>query len=124
MIKQFQSLLYRLLAVVAMAAFVVTVADADTFDNTLMNYQDAQLQASQAPSDLYMMADVVAGRPLMAAGTIFSSALFVVSLPFSILGGNVGDAGQKMVVDPVNATFFRCLGCTSNNDQVYASSVG
>jgi hypothetical protein len=36
----------------------------------------------------------------------------VLSLPFSVAGGNVEEAGQNMVVTPFKATVTRCLGCT------------
>jgi len=31
-------------------------------------------------------------------------------LPFSLLGGNVVEAGKALVVEPVKFTFFRPLG--------------
>ena len=57
-----------------------------------------------------MAADMVFLRPLGLVSTVLGSALFVVSLPFSLLGGNTGDAAQKMVVDPAKYTFNRPLG--------------
>jgi hypothetical protein len=38
------------------------------------------------------------------------SVVFVLSLPFSALGGNVGEAADKLVVDPARYTFVRPLG--------------
>lgn len=58
-----------------------------------------------------MVADVLVARPLGVVFTVVGSALFVVSLPFSALGGNVGAAAQALVVKPVRETFVRCLGC-------------
>jgi hypothetical protein len=57
-----------------------------------------------------MAADTVLLRPLGLVSTVLGSALFVVSLPFSLLGGNTGDAAQKLVVDPAKYTFNRPLG--------------
>jgi len=42
---------------------------------------------------------------------VIGAGVFVVSLPFTALGGGVGDAGQALVVDPAKAAFVRCLGC-------------
>jgi hypothetical protein len=41
---------------------------------------------------------------------IGGSIAFVLSLPFSALGGNVGEAAEKLVVDPAMFTFARPLG--------------
>ena len=57
--------------------------------------------------------DVIAARPLGIVITGVGAALFVVSLPFSLLGGNVGEAGKALVIDPARETFMRCLGCSS-----------
>jgi hypothetical protein len=45
--------------------------------------------------------------------TVVGAATFVVSLPFSALGGNVADAADTLVVGPAKATFVRCLGCSN-----------
>jgi len=37
-------------------------------------------------------------------------AVFIVSLPFSLLGGNTKQASQKLVKDPASFTFVRPLG--------------
>jgi hypothetical protein len=52
----------------------------------------------------------------MLAGTIGGTGLFVVSLPFSVISGKVKEAADVLVVKPANATFRRCLGCTSVQD--------
>jgi hypothetical protein len=51
-------------------------------------------------------------RPVLLATTIVGSAVYLVSLPFSALGGNAGEAGEVLVVGPAKATFVRCLGCS------------
>lgn len=57
-----------------------------------------------------MAADFLFARPIGIVSIVAGSVLFVVSLPFSALGGNVNDASQKLVMDPVNYTFNRPLG--------------
>jgi len=54
--------------------------------------------------------DVIIVRPLGIAATIFGSIVFVVSLPFSHLGGNVEEAKQILVAEPSSFTFKRPLG--------------
>lgn len=57
--------------------------------------------------------DVIVARPLGVVITGVGAALFVVSLPFSLLGRNVGEAGKALVGGPARETFMRCLGCSS-----------
>ena len=71
---------------------------------------------TQRPTGLEMTADALLVRPLMFVGTVFGTGVFVVSLPFSALGGNVGEAASTLVVTPFKATFVRCLGCSKSND--------
>jgi len=68
----------------------------------------------QAPPAWAMMGDLLIARPLLIAGTIIGAAAFVVSLPFTAAGGNVGEAGKALVVDPGKEAFVRCLGCTES----------
>ncbi|PSF05065.1 hypothetical protein C7H09_15780 [Marinobacter fuscus] len=66
----------------------------------------------ESPSALAMTADALLVRPALLATTIVGSAVYLVSLPFSALGGNAGEAGKVLVLGPAEATFVRCLGCT------------
>jgi hypothetical protein len=65
---------------------------------------------AETPTAGTMLADTVLVRPLMLVGTAVGVVTFVVTLPFSALGGNVGEAGQTLVVDPAKYTFIRPLG--------------
>jgi len=67
----------------------------------------------QNPPAFAMMGDLLIARPLLVAATVVGAGLFVISLPFTALGGNVGAAGKALVVDPGKSAFVRCLGCTS-----------
>ena len=62
------------------------------------------------PSGGVMMADLIFVRPFGIAATAIGSIFYVVSLPFSLLGQNAGEAGQALVVDPAKYTFTRPLG--------------
>ena len=41
------------------------------------------------------------------------TAVWIVALPFTALGGNVKKSGEKLVVWPAKNTFVRCLGCAT-----------
>ena len=57
-----------------------------------------------------MAADLILARPLGIVATVFGCAVFIVSLPFSALGGNTTQASQKLVKEPAVFTFSRPLG--------------
>ncbi|MHC8317259.1 multidrug transporter [Pseudomonas sp. LB3P31] len=65
----------------------------------------------QNPPAYAMLGDLLIARPLLVVATVIGVGAFVVSLPFTALGGGIGDAGQALVVDPARAAFVRCLGC-------------
>lgn len=68
----------------------------------------------EAPPGYAMLGDLIFARPLLIAATVVGAAAFVVTLPFSALGGNVKEAGQALVVEPGKSAFVRCLGCTKS----------
>jgi hypothetical protein len=76
---------------------------------TASAYEDYSDMESR-PTGGEMLADALLVRPVMLASTVITTAVFVVSLPFSLLGGNVGDAAKGLVVEPVKYTFVRPLG--------------
>ena len=65
---------------------------------------------NEEPTGGTMLADAFMVRPFMLVGTILGAATFIVTLPFSLLGGNVGEAGRTMFVEPAAYTFVRPLG--------------
>jgi hypothetical protein len=66
----------------------------------------------EAPRAFSMIADLLIARPLLIAATAVGAVVFVVALPFAAAGGGIGDMGKALVVDPGQAAFARCLGCT------------
>jgi len=72
------------------------------------------------PSYGTMLADTTVGKPLQLVGAVTGTALYLVSLPFSLIGGNADQAQQKLFVEPWNA-MGRCLGCTVAEDNYYKS---
>lgn len=72
----------------------------------------------EEPSALAMTGDLVLVRPFMLATTVVGSAVWLVSLPFSLAAGNAMQAADTLVVGPAENTFFRCLGCTHTGYRV------
>ncbi len=71
----------------------------------------------EEPSAGEMVLDAVVARPILLVATVAGTALYVVTLPFSLAGGNAGEAGEALVVGPARSTFVRCLGCRSSGHQ-------
>jgi hypothetical protein len=62
------------------------------------------------PSGGMMIFDFVVVRPIGIVATAVGSVFYVISLPFSLLGDNSGEAGQMLVKEPAAYTFKRPLG--------------
>lgn len=80
--------------------------------------------AAERPSAAAMTADALVARPVLLGLTAVGTGLFVVTLPFSALGGNTGEAAKMLVVGPAKSTFLRCLGCTETQDRWKKKAVG
>ncbi len=72
------------------------------------------------PSYETMVLDTVVGKPLGLVAAVTGTAAYIVSLPFSLIGGNADQAQEKLVVEPWNA-MGRCLGCSVAEDNYYKS---
>ncbi|MEM8766820.1 MAG: hypothetical protein AAGE43_05215 [Pseudomonadota bacterium] len=66
------------------------------------------------------VADALIARPVGIAATGAGAVVWGVSLPFSLLGGNAGEAADKLVGGPGRETFVRCLGCRSEGRRQFA----
>lgn len=62
------------------------------------------------PTGGEMLADAFMVRPFMLVSTVLTTATFIVTLPFSAMGGNTGDAAEVLVAEPARYTFTRPLG--------------
>ncbi len=96
---------YRKLAGTVLAAILaitqlvfVPAAAASSFDG------------NTTPSGGAMLADAIMIRPVMLLGSAAGLVTFIVTLPFSALGGNVDEAADELVMKPVKYTFVRPLG--------------
>ena len=65
---------------------------------------------SEEPGGGAMTYDLVVVRPIGIIATLAGTVIFVVSLPFSLLGDNVDTASEKLVKAPARFTFKRPLG--------------
>ncbi|WP_201556684.1 hypothetical protein [Psychrobacter sp. 72-O-c] len=74
------------------------------------------------PSYETMAVDTIVGKPLQLVTAVAGTAAYLVSLPFSLIGGNADQAQQKLFVEPWDA-MARCLGCTVAEDNYYKSQV-
>ncbi len=92
----------KLLTVLMLAISLVMIPGSPAFSAVMG--QDEETSAEE------MMADMLVVRPLGFVSMVVGTVFFVVSLPFSALGGNVDEASQKMVKDPARFTFNRPLG--------------
>jgi hypothetical protein len=72
------------------------------------------------PSYETMAVDTIVGKPLQLVTALAGTAAYVVSLPFSLIGGNADQAQYKLFVEPWDA-MSRCLGCTVAEDNYYKS---
>ncbi len=77
------------------------VASADTY---------SYMSEDTKPTGGEMMADAFLVRPFMLVSTVVTTVTFVVMLPFSALGGNVGESAETLVTEPAAYTFIRPLG--------------
>lgn len=64
------------------------------------------------PGIFAMTGDLLLARPLLLGITAVGTTAFVLSLPFTTMAGNTGEAAQELIVRPGRETFVRCLGCT------------
>ncbi len=71
----------------------------------------AQSAIDESPNEWAMVGDLVVARPLGVVMTAGGAAVWLVSLPFTLLAGHAGEAADKLIIGPGAATFARCLGC-------------
>ena len=67
------------------------------------------IESDEASGDA-MIYDFVIVRPISAVATLASTTVYILSLPFSALGGNSDEAAEKLVKEPFEWTFDRPLG--------------
>jgi hypothetical protein len=86
--------------------------------------QDAATMAREGavdenPNGFAMVGDFFVARPIGLVLTAGGTALWLVSLPFTLLAGNANEAAETLILGPGEQTFMRCLGCR-NSGYTYA----
>ena len=71
----------------------------------------AQDAIDDSPNEFAMVGDLLVARPIGLVMTVGGSAVWLVSLPFTLLAGHAGEAAETLILGPGETTFMRCLGC-------------
>ena len=94
--------------VLVLSVVILLIVSTSSFAIGTEDRKDLIETGSQDPAA--MVVDIAAARPVGFAALVTGSVFFVISLPFSLLGGNADVAFEKMVEDPARYTFKRPLG--------------
>jgi len=93
---------YLMVCVLTMASLSLPMtANATSYD---------YMADSEEPTGGTMMADAFLFRPFMLISTAVTTVTFIIMLPFSAMGGNVGESATTLVAEPAAYTFTRPLG--------------
>ena len=71
----------------------------------------AQQAVDEDPNEFAMVGDLVVARPLGLVMTVGGTAVWLVSLPFTLMAGHASEAADTLILGPAKTTFVRCLGC-------------
>jgi hypothetical protein len=71
----------------------------------------AQKAVDESPNEFAMVGDLLVARPIGAVMTVGGAAVWLVSLPFTLMAGHASEAAETLMLGPAQATFVRCLGC-------------
>ena len=71
----------------------------------------AQSAIDESPNEWAMVGDLLVARPAGLVLTAGGTAVWLVSLPFTLLAGHAGEAAETLILGPGETTFMRCLGC-------------
>ncbi len=114
--KRSRQMIKAMGALVAFAGFLLSSPVPASAQSLAAEAAPARVQVAEEtryrePGAGAMILDGLLVRPVAFVATVIGSVFYVVTLPFSALAGNAGEAGEKMVVAPAEYTFTRCLGC-------------
>jgi hypothetical protein len=91
-------------------AFMLALSNIMFSSNVAAYESSGNEMVNEEPTGGTMLADAFMVRPFMLVSTIVGTVTYIVTLPFSLLGGNAGEAGKTLVVEPAKYTFVRPLG--------------
>ena len=86
------------------------LAHAENTDHATYSNQSDYSKREILSTGEKMVLDAVVLRPVGMVTTLAGSAVYVISLPFSLLGGNEAEVREHLVNEPARYTFKRPLG--------------
>lgn len=98
-----QSMIFFVIAALLLTPVGSVAMAQDQFYNQDQSYNE-EVSAEKMLADFFLV------RPLGIAATIFGTVFFVVSSPFSAMGGNTQEVFEKTMAEPAAFTFKRPLG--------------
>lgn len=101
---------YKIIIFVLLGCFFMLPLAVSAERSSCAHYSGYGYWTGESSSGEAMVADVLVARPVGLVTTVVGSVVYVVSLPFSLLGGNEKQVRQKLVVEPIKFTFKRPLG--------------
>jgi hypothetical protein len=99
----------RVITFIVLILFSVAIVSENVYAASAVKPPSPQ-EEGEAEEMAGMIADFLLLRPLGIVGTAIGTASFIVSIPFSLLGRNVGAAFKALVAKPAKFTFARPLG--------------
>lgn len=76
----------------------------------IISFNTSAFGQRSEPSAGAVAADTLIARPLGIASLVLGSALFLVSLPFSLPGRNVSTVFKTTIIEPAKFTWTRPVG--------------
>ncbi len=107
--KRMRQRAFAVLAILALGP-VVMALPAPTLAAGLVQLAETEI-FYQEPRAGEMIIDGLVVRPVTFVATVVGTVVWIITLPFSAAGGNVGQAREKLIDGPAAYTFTRCLGC-------------
>ena len=102
----------KLISVYLLSFLVLISSPVFGAEQLLPEKSPPEQSSTQEPGFFSMAGDLIIARPLLLVTTIVGGTMFVLSYPFSALGGNSEEAADVLFKTPAKATFYRCLGCS------------
>lgn len=94
----------RLLKSICLVFILINVSHANDTSDHLNTNRDILSTGEK------MVLDAVVLRPVGLVTTVAGTAIYTISLPFSLLGGNEAQVREHLINEPARYTFKRPLG--------------
>jgi thioredoxin-related protein len=75
--------------------------------------------ATDEEDNLNVVVDAALVRPLGLVSIVLGASLFIVSLPFTAISGNIDKSTKVLIIEPIDFTFKRPLGDFDNKTDKY-----